>query len=148
MKRILFLLAVLSFLFGALSFSALAGQYENVVMVLSGHYSWDNIMVLQQEGAHGNTVTQMLIDPQMVDYLLSGVGLVAMFYFSEDGSVIDVEYYSPEWDRYYKNVNQLRIELKTERFEGAFPWMTVLAAALVLMLAAGAAVLLLKKRKG
>ncbi|MBP3592807.1 MAG: metallophosphoesterase [Clostridia bacterium] len=98
----------------------LAGQYENVVMALGGHYSWDNILVNQAEGIHGNTVTQMLIDPQRADDLLEGVGLVTMFYFSEDGSVVDVEYYSPEWDRYYKNANQMRINLKTERFESHF----------------------------
>lgn len=98
----------------------LAGQYENVVMTLNGHSSWDNILVNQAEGIHGNTVTQMLIDPQRVDSLLEGVGLVTMFYFSENGSVIDVEYYSPEWDRYYKNANQMRIDLKTERFESHF----------------------------
>lgn len=95
----------------------LAGQYENVVLALGGHNSWDNINVNQAEGVNGNTVTQMLIDPQRADSLLSGVGLVTMFYFSENGSVVDVEHYSPEWDRYYKNINQLRIELKTERFK-------------------------------
>ena len=94
----------------------LAGQHENVVLVLGGHNSWDNINVNQTEGVHGNTVTQMLIDPQRADYCLSGVGLVTMFYFSENGSVVDVEHYSPEWDKYFKNINQLRIDLDTERF--------------------------------
>ena len=95
----------------------LAGQYENVVLVLGGHNSWDNINVNQAVGTNGNTVTQMLIDPQRADYLLSGVGIVTMFYFSENGSVVDVEHYSPEWDRYFKNINQLKIDLKTERFK-------------------------------
>lgn len=94
----------------------LASLYENVVLVLGGHNSWDNINVLKSEGVHGNTVTQMLIDPQRSDYLLSGVGLVTMFYFSENGSLVDVEYYSPEWDRYYKNINQMQIDLESERF--------------------------------
>ena len=95
----------------------LAGQYENVVLALGGHYSWDNINVLKSEGVHGNTVTQMLIDAQLVDYYLSGVGMVTMFYFSENGSIVDIEHYSPTRDSYYKNINQMRIDLKTERFE-------------------------------
>ncbi len=102
---------------GTKIWNSLAGQYENVVLALGGHNSWDNINVNQAEGIHGNTVTQMLIDPQRADYLLSGVGIVTMFYFSENGSVVDVEHYSPEWDRYFKNINQLQIELKTERFK-------------------------------
>ena len=95
----------------------LAGQYENVVLVLAGHVSWDNIEVRQSEGVHGNTVTQMLINPQRIDLLLSGVGIVTMFYFSDNGSLVDVEHYSPEWDRYFKNINQMQIDLESDRFK-------------------------------
>ncbi len=125
----------------------LAGQYENVVMVLGGHYSWDNIVVNQAQGIHGNTVTQMLIDPQRADYLLDGVGLVTMFYFRENGSVIDVEYYSPEWDRYYKNANQMRIDLQTERFNSNFVPILVISSVAFLAIASVGIFFFIKAKK-
>jgi hypothetical protein len=125
----------------------LAGQYENVVLALGGHYSWDNIVVNQAEGIHGNTVTQMLIDPQRADNLLSGVGLVTMFYFDKNGSVIDVEYYSPEWDRYYKNANQMRIDLKTERFESNFLPIIIASSAAFLAVASVGVFFLIRTKK-
>ncbi len=125
----------------------LAGQYENVVMVLGGHYSWDNINVNQAEGIHGNTVTQMLIDPQRADDLLAGVGLVTMFYFSENGNVVDVEYYSPEWDRYYKNANQMRIVLRAVPSEHNYTPIIVASIAVALCAAAVGAFFFIRARK-
>ena len=119
-----------------------------MVMTLNGHSSWDNILVNQAKGIHGNTVTQMLIDPQRADDLLSGVGLVTMFYFDKNGSVIDVEYYSPEWDRYYKNANQMRIDLKTERFDSHFlPIIIISSAALLAVASVGIFFLIRAKKK-
>ena len=61
----------------------LASQYENVVLVLSGHVPCADIKMRQDQGVHGNTVTQFLIDPQGIDLNLDyQTGLVAMFYFS------------------------------------------------------------------
>lgn len=142
----------------------LAGQYENVVLVLSGHNSWDNIEVYQSNGIHGNTVTQMLIDPQRVDLLLSGVGIVTMFYFSENGNIVDVEHYSPEWDRYFKNANQMKLDLKAERFkdtvgaepdntsdtdgeEGSDVWIFVLLSAVVICAASVSVFLFFRARR-
>jgi hypothetical protein len=125
----------------------LAGQYENVVLALGGHSSWDNIVFNQAEGLHGNTVTQMLIDPQRADDLLSGVGLVTMFYFDKNGSVIDVEYYSPEWDRYYKNANQMRIDLKTARFESNFLPIIIASSAAFLAVASVGVFFLIRAKK-
>ncbi|MBO5879482.1 MAG: metallophosphoesterase, partial [Clostridia bacterium] len=91
-----------------------ASKHKNVVMVLAGHVQNDNIRVTQEKGIHGNTVTQMLIDPQHIDLRLNGVGIVAMFYFREDGQIIDIEYYSTVKDRYFKNKNQLSVDLEAE----------------------------------
>ena len=41
----------------------LISRYGNIYMVLSGHDPCDNVVTLQSKGIHGNTVTQMLIDP-------------------------------------------------------------------------------------
>ena len=73
----------------------LASQYENIIMVLSGHDPFANIVKRQDVGIHGNTVTQFLIDFQSKDtgYKYQ-TGMVAMFYFSADGKNIQVEYIS------------------------------------------------------
>ncbi len=125
----------------------LAGQYENVVFAIGGHHTWDDIEVLQAEGVHGNTVTQMLIDPQESDRLLAGVGIVTMFYFSENGSVVDIEHYSPEWDQYFKSTNQMRIDLGIGRQSNLFLILGISIAAVVLIASVGAFFFLRAKRK-
>ncbi len=89
-------------------------NHSNIVLVLSGHDPCQNIIVTKTEGKDGRTVTQMLIDGQQVDYdyRYNGcLGLVAMFYFSEDGKTVQVEYYSTIKQKYYKINNQFTFEL-------------------------------------
>ena len=94
----------------------LASQYENVILVLSGHIPYDNIVTLQQKGKHGNTVTQVLIDPQGVDAASGATGMVAMFYFSEDGNSIEVECYSTVREKFFLAENQFKINIpQTEK---------------------------------
>ncbi|MBE6560975.1 MAG: hypothetical protein E7662_07600 [Ruminococcaceae bacterium] len=79
-------------------------RYENIFLVLSGHISANDVLYFQQKGKNGNTVTQMLIDPQSLDRDhkdIGSLGLIAMFYFSEDGSKMTVEYYSILHDEYF-----------------------------------------------
>lgn len=98
-------------------------QYRNIFLVLSGHDPEDDIIMTQTKGVHGNTVTQFLIDPQGMDsaYLSSegaGTGMVAMFYFSEDGKEVQVEYYSTVRDQYYKATNQFTFDLISDEGNG------------------------------
>lgn len=86
-------------------------QYENVLMVLSGHDPWQHIVYRQDTGVHGNTVTQMLIDPQYVDLEDEPSGLVAMFYFSNNGDTLTVRYYSVSKDCYGSPQSQFTIDL-------------------------------------
>lgn len=73
----------------------LASQHENIIMVLSGHDPSNNIVWRSDLGDNGNTVAQFLIDPQSLDSKQGyTTGMVAMFYFSEDGSRVKVEYVS------------------------------------------------------
>ena len=82
-------------------------EHENIVLVLSGHDPCDKVVVTQEKGEAGNTVTQMLVDPQGADVSVSGgVGAVAMLYFSEDGRDVTVEYYSTIRQQYFMGVNQ------------------------------------------
>ena len=81
-------------------------KYENIVLVLSGHIDSDQIRATKAVGDHGNVVTQMLINPQGID-VYTPSGMVAMFYFNEEGNVITTEYYSTIRNQYY-NVEETR----------------------------------------
>ncbi len=68
-------------------------KHENIFLVVSGHMPTEEIVMKQREGEKGNTVTEMLIDPQKIDKeYKGGTGMVAMLYFSGDD--VFVEYYS------------------------------------------------------
>ncbi len=90
-------------------------KYENIVLVLCGHDPTDRITVSQTEGDHGNTVTQILVDPQTTDKNYGPTGLVAMMYFSEDGQDVQVEYYSTLRGEYFLTDNQfsLTVDMNT-----------------------------------
>ena len=95
----------------------LASKHANVKMVLSGHIGSDTIAVSQVKGDAGNTVTQIMIDPQGSDGLAGGLGIVTMFYFSEDGSEFYTEFYSVEKNAYLFNYNQFYVDLEAEGVE-------------------------------
>ena len=69
-------------------------EHENVAMIVSGHMHTNTIMATKAYGMRKNTVYQVLIDGQSVDSALEGVGLVGMMYFTEDGEIAHLEYYS------------------------------------------------------
>ncbi len=89
----------------------LVSKHENIQLVISGHDPYDEIVVSQVKGEKGNTVTQMLIDPQTTDLTNGGLGLVAMLYFSEDGKNVDVRYYSTVKRKFYQTINQFSLAL-------------------------------------
>jgi len=89
-------------------------KHANIQMILCGHIYYNNITYNQLKADGGNTVTEMIIDPQGIDNTLKGLGVVAMFYFSEDGTKLAVEYYSTVRDAYYKTINQLTFDLEAE----------------------------------
>lgn len=101
----------------------LVSRHPNIALVLSGHDPSENVVTLQSVGAHGNVVTQMLIDPQGMD-LEGGLGMVCMLYFTADGSEMKVEWYSTDREQYYKHRNQYTVNLsgssdETHSFETA-----------------------------
>lgn len=93
----------------------LASKYENVVLVLSGHYASKNALYKQTAGVNGNTVTEMLVDPQGLDLLsdIAPTGMITMLYFSEDGKNVQVRQYSPIKDMYYSTDSQYSITIDT-----------------------------------
>lgn len=90
----------------------LISRYGNIELVLSGHVSASNVVTNQRKGIHGNVVTEMLIDTQNMDRDIEGaIGMVCMFYFNEDGSQFEVEYYSTIKQQYYRTQNQFVTDL-------------------------------------
>ena len=86
-------------------------KHENIQMVLSGHDPCQHVVYRQDKGEKGNTVTQMLIDPQGTDAFYEPSAMVAMFYFSDNGNRLTVRYYSVEHDRYGTERSQFTIDL-------------------------------------
>ena len=72
----------------------LANENKNVELILSGHVARQNNIVRAYTVAKsGQTVTQLLIDPQQMDrfYGYDETGVVAMLYFSNQGNDVRVE---------------------------------------------------------
>ena len=95
-------------------------KYSNISMVLCGHDPQENIVVTKTPGDNGNVVTQMLIDPQSMDKA-EPVGMVAMLYFSEGGSKVEVEYYSTVKKQYWKSINQFTTDVHVVDAEAEGP---------------------------
>jgi len=90
-------------------------KYENMEMVICGHEMSENIVVNHRKGVNGNTVTEMLINPQGVDvHAPIGKGIIAILYFNEDGTKCELEYYSTVLDKYYKTNNQIVVDFAKE----------------------------------
>ncbi len=85
--------------------------HPNIFLVMSGHTPFEDVILLQTEGVHGNVVNQMVIDAQWMDPQKDGVGMVCMLYFSEDGSKMEVEWISTDTGKYYKEQNQFVLDL-------------------------------------
>lgn len=95
----------------------LFSKYENIFMILCGHYASEQIIVNQRVGVNGNTVTEMLVNPQDLEAEEGAAGMVATLYFSEDGKTMDVEYYSTVRNKYFLKSNQMTIDIS--EFDGA-----------------------------
>lgn len=88
-------------------------KHKNIVLVLSGHIIYDKVIMTQTTGDNGNTVTQMLINPQGADNERGGLGLVAMLHFSEDGKNVQLRYYSTVKKAYFMSDNQYSFTIDT-----------------------------------
>lgn len=87
-------------------------KHPNVFMVFSGHNPSADIVYNQTEGEAGNVVTSFLVNPQNFDAGKDGeTGMVAMLYFSANGTKVDVEYISTVREQYYNAANQFSLDL-------------------------------------
>ncbi len=134
--------------YGADMWDKLICKHQNITLVLCGHiYTTDLIKTVQEKGVHGNTVTQMIINPQRIDRELDGVGIVTMLYFSEDGSKVQVEHYSTVEEAYFLEENQFSFELYLLDKESTTPWLWIGIGGATVVIAAGVLLILLKKKK-
>lgn len=70
-------------------------QHSNIIISACGHIDPYNIKQRHDVGVNGNTVHQFLIDNQALDKTWSyDTGMIAMFYFSDGGKNVRVEYVS------------------------------------------------------
>ncbi len=92
-------------------FDKLISQHKNIVLAIGGHDPHDHIVCTQVKGVHGNTVTQMLIDPQYMDYFYGATGMVALLHFSEADNTMTVRYYSTAKDMYGSEQSQFTVKL-------------------------------------
>ena len=98
-----------------------AGQYiydnlvlpcSNVVMVLCGHEFSYGPEIKTITRADGSTAVQMLVDFQQAEYLdLRSYGMLAMFYFSDGGETVTVEWFSTVNNEYYMDKYQYTFKL-------------------------------------
>ncbi len=80
--------------------------YSNLEMVICGHEYAYGVVWTKDKGTNGNVINQILANPQGPDFDREGAtGMIAMLYFSEDGTDVQVRYYSPIIDRYFVGNN-------------------------------------------
>lgn len=91
---------------GEAMWEKLVSKYENVDMIVSGHMHHDSVVCTPREGDAGNTVYQLLMDPQSTCKALGGIGVIGMMYFTEDGNHAKIEYYSTVLDKYLAESNK------------------------------------------
>lgn len=103
-----------SFNDGSDMFDELISQHENIALVISGHDPHDHIVCTQVEGKNGNTVTQLLVDPQYMDAFYGATGMVALLHFSEADNTMTVRYYSTAKDMYGSAKSQFTVNFNLD----------------------------------
>ena len=93
--------------------------YSNLEMVICGHEYAYGVVWSKDKGTNGNVVNQILANPQGPDFDREGAtGMIAMLYFSKDGTDVQVRYYSPIIDKYFVGNNN-EITDETYRLESS-----------------------------
>jgi len=91
-------------------------QHENIIMSMCGHTFCedDNVIMRTDAGVNGNTVVQLCLNAQTMDesyFDKTGVGMLGLLRFSENGQKVALQYYSPHTQMCFREVNQLSFDL-------------------------------------
>ncbi|MBE6642304.1 MAG: hypothetical protein E7615_01470 [Ruminococcaceae bacterium] len=105
-------------------------KHKNLEMIISGHMYAYGVVWTKQEGTNGNVINQLLVNPQGQTFDANGATcMIAMLYFSADGTDVEVRYYSAYNNSYYVanhnpvegvyNVDSSCFKISTDNMEGA-----------------------------
>jgi hypothetical protein len=94
----------------------LASKHENIFMVICGHdclvHDPGSLNFREDKGEWGNTVYQVMANPQDIDAARGGVGLLLLLRFSDGGKTVDFHYFSPvHGGLAFKKQNQFSVTL-------------------------------------
>lgn len=98
---------------GANLWNKLIKLNKNITLVLCGHAESKDVVISTQKGTSGNTVTQLLVNPSLLDNTTGGSGMLAMLYFSNDGKNVQLRYMSTLENLYYGKQNQFNFTVDT-----------------------------------
>lgn len=87
-------------------------KHENIVLVLSGHIGYPDLVVREDIGVHGNPVKQILTDAQYMQYDL---GMIMLMTFKDGSNTVDVNWYSVTKEKFYRANNQFSMELSVNK---------------------------------
>lgn len=93
-------------------------KHENIVLVLSGHIGYPDLIVREDIGVNGNAVKQVLTDAQFMAYDL---GMVMLMTFKEGSDDVEVNWYSVTKDKLFRAKNQFSMELNLTGDENSNP---------------------------
>lgn len=95
-----------------------ASQHKNVILVLSGHIGFPDLVNRVDTGIHGNRVNQLLADAQGMDLQNGGYAMLMMLTFHHDSSKVDVNWYSADKNELYRERNQFTLDLDNVEVTG------------------------------
>ncbi|MGO4698152.1 LamG-like jellyroll fold domain-containing protein [Paenibacillus sp. 2TAB26] len=84
-------------------------KHENIVLVLSGHIGYPDLVVREDIGEHGNSVQQMLVDAQFMQP--RDLGMLMLMTFKEGSNNVNVNWYSVKNDKLFRDKNQFAMDL-------------------------------------
>lgn len=90
----------------------LAKNYKNVVLVLSGHIGYPDLVMREDTGVYGNKVQQVLCDAQWMEGEYGGLGMVMMFSFKEGSDDVQINWYSTVRKQFFRVKNQFHTNVE------------------------------------
>lgn len=101
---------------GVQMWEGLIKRYSNIFMVFSGHNGTDDVVVRHDVGDHGNKITSVLIDAQVVELTSDGIGhdLMLMIKVNEQTKTMSYCYYSPSYNMCFNIQNQFELSFADE----------------------------------
>ncbi len=88
-----------------------ASQHENIVLVLSGHVGYPDIVVREDKGVNGNTVQQIMCDAQFFDSEMQGLGMIMLMTFHENSDQVNINWYSTDRKMFFRQRNQFALQI-------------------------------------